>query len=216
MAAVDDSDVQGLIDLVDWRRRVGDLYRAGGPNATDAFRRGRDTLFKNHPQSPIEAEERAAFRGLSYFDLDPAYRVGARLEPGPGDELVIETGGADGAIHFQRAAKLIFQLAGERCSLTVLRLMQYGGGLFVPFKDATSGHETYGGGRYLFDTAKNTDGLVLEVATGSRDVTVDFNYAYNPSCVYSPRWACPLAPPENTLKVAVRAGERMYKANPDG
>jgi uncharacterized protein (DUF1684 family) len=106
----------------------------------------------------------------------------------------------------------VFDLNGEACELTVLSLLQYAGGLFVPFKDATSGHETYGGGRYLFDTAKNTDGRVLELEVGSQDVTIDFNYAYNPSCVYSPRWACPLAPPENVLKVAVRAGELTYKA----
>ena len=188
------------------------MYRLDG---IDAFRSARDQLFKHHPQSPIEPEERDAFEALSYFAPDPAYRVRARLEPGPGDELVIDTGGADGAITYRRAAKLVFELAGTPCTLTVLSLVQYAGGLFVPFKDATSGHETYGGGRYLFDTAKDTDGHVLEVTTGSPDVTIDFNYAYNPSCVYSPRWACPLAPPENTLRVAIRAGERMY-THPDG
>ncbi len=205
-------DVQGVIDVVDWRRRVGDLYRISGPEAIAEFRRRRDELFKTHPQSPIEPEERATFSALKYFAPDPAYRVEARFEAGPGDELVIDTGGADGAVRYRRAGRLVFELNREPCELTVLSLEQYAGGLFVPFKDATSGHETYGGGRYLFDTAKNTDGLVLGVTPGSRDVTIDFNYAYNPSCVYSPRWACPLAPPENVLKVAVRAGEQMYKA----
>ena len=204
------TDAQAYLDLVDWRRRVGDLYRTSGPDALAAFRKGRDELFRTHPQSPIEPEDRAAFKGLHYFDHDAAYRVPARFEPGPGDELVIETGGADGVISYRRAARLLFELAGTQCSLTVLSLKQYGGGLFVPFKDATSGRETYGGGRYLFDTAKNTDGLALQVTAGSPDVTIDFNFAYNPSCVYSPRWACPLAPPENTLSVAIRAGERMY------
>ena len=199
--------IQDLVDLVDWRRRVGDLYRLG---SLAEFRAARDDLFKHHSQSPVEPEERDAFPGLSYFDPDSAYRVPARLDPGPDDELEIDTGGGDGVIRYRRAARLVFELEGLRCSLTVLALVQYGGGLFVPFKDATSGRETYGGGRYLFDTAKNTDGHVLDVATGSLDVTIDFNYAYNPSCVYSPRWACPLAPPENTLRVAVRAGERMY------
>jgi len=92
----------------------------------------------------------------------------------------------------------------------VLSLVAYGGGLFLPFKDATSGHETYGGGRYLFDTVKNTDGLVLEITSGSAEVVIDFNFAYNPSCAYSPRWACPLAPPENALPLAVRAGEKVF------
>jgi uncharacterized protein (DUF1684 family) len=151
---------------------------------------------------------------LKYFAPDPDYRVKARFEAGPGDELVIDTGGADGAVRYRRAGRLLFELNGEKCELTVLSLRQYAGGVFVPFKDATSGHETYGGGRYLFDTAKNTDGLVLELEVGSQDVTIDFNYAYNPSCVYSPRWACPLAPPENVLKVAIRAGEQTYE-HPD-
>ena len=207
---MNETELQGLVDLVDWRRRVGDLFRSGGPDAIAEFRTGRDRLFKSHPQTPIEAEERDAFRSLSYFEHDPAYRVSARLEPGTGDELVIDTGGADGVIRYRRAARLVFELAGVSCSLTVLSLVQYAGGLFVPFKDATAGRETYGGGRYLFDTAKDTDGLVLEVTPGSLNVTIDFNYAYNPSCVYSPLWACPLAPPENTLEVPVRSGERMY------
>jgi uncharacterized protein (DUF1684 family) len=208
--STDPDAAQGLVDLVDWRRRVGDLYRSGGPDAIAEFRRRRDELFRTHPQSPIELGQRAAFTGLSYFAPDPSYRVNARIEPGAGDEMVIETGGADGAVHFRRAGRLVFVLDGEPCALTVLSLQQYAGGLFVPFKDATSGRETYGGGRYLFDTAKNTDGLVLEVEAGTTEVVIDFNYAYNPSCVYSPRWACPLAPPENTLKIAVHAGERMY------
>jgi uncharacterized protein (DUF1684 family) len=203
---------QALLDLVDWRRRVGDLYRIRGTDAMHDFRRGRDDLFKTHPQSPIEAEERAAFKGLGYFAADEAYRVRAQVVDGDGSELLIDTGGEDGAVKYRRAAVLVFHLGGEECRLTVLSLVQYAGGLFVPFRDTTSGHETYGGGRYLFDTAKDTDGLVLEVTPGSPEVTIDFNYAYNASCAYSPRWACPLAPPENFLKVPVRAGELVYKA----
>jgi uncharacterized protein (DUF1684 family) len=203
---------QALLDLVDWRRRVGDLYRIRGNDAMHDFRRGRDDLFKTHPQSPIEPAERAAFKGLSYFAGDEAYRVSAQVVEADGSELLIDTGGEDGAVRYRRAAVMVFQLGGEECRLTVLSLVQYAGGLFVPFRDATSGHETYGGGRYLFDTAKDTDGLVLEITAGSPEVVIDFNYAYNASCAYSPRWACPLAPPENYLKVPVRAGELTYKA----
>jgi uncharacterized protein (DUF1684 family) len=136
--------------------------------------------------------------------------VRAEFQAGDGAELSIETGGEDGAVRFRRAGQLVFELGGQPCLLTVLSLAQYAGGLFVPFKDATSGRETYGGGRYLFDTAKNTDALVLEITPGSSEVVIDFNYAYNASCAYSPRWACPLAPPENFLKVPVRAGELTY------
>jgi uncharacterized protein len=201
---------QRLIDLVDWRRSVGDLYRTKGPDALAQFRRGRDDLLRSHPQSPIDPEERASFQGLRYFPADPAYRVRAQVQPGDGTELVIDTGGEDGTIRYRRAAQLVFELAGVPCRLTVLSLVQYAGGLFVPFKDSTSRNETYGAGRYLFDTAKNTDALVLEIIPGSSEVVIDFNYAYNASCAYSPLWACPLAPPENFLKVPVRAGEMNY------
>ena len=211
MTATDATQTQAYLDLVDWRRRVGNLFRITGDDALTRFRRDRDELFRDHPQSPIEPDERASFSGLRYFDPEPRFRVHARLEPGDGSELVVETGGDDGAIRYRRAGRLAFDLNGVECRLTVLSLVQYAGGLFVPFRDRTSGRETYGGGRYLFDTAKDTDGLVLEVTPGSLDVVFDFNYAYNASCAYSPRWACPLAPPENHLDVEVRAGEQTYK-----
>lgn len=206
-----DTEAQAYLDLADWRRRVGDLYRIKGPDALQRFRKGRDDLFRTHPQSAIEPEDRASFQGLRYFDHDPSYRVAARFEPGDRSELDIDTGGEDGVVHYRRAGTLVFRIADQECRLTVLSLVQYAGGLFVPFRDRTSGHETYGGGRYLFDTAKGTDGLVLEIEPGSPDVTIDFNFAYNASCAYNPRWACPLAPPENHLPVAVRAGELSYK-----
>ncbi len=204
-------DPVALLDLVDWRRKVGDLYRTGRPDALEKFREGRDRLFKSHPQSPIEPEERASFTGLRYFPHDPGFRVHARIQAADGSELLIDTGGEDGAVRYRRAGELVFRLAGEPCKLTVLSLVQYAGGLFVPFKDTTAVRQTYGAGRYLFDTAKDTDGLVLEITPGSPDVVVDFNYAYNASCAYSPRWACPLAPPENFLRVPVTAGELNYK-----
>jgi uncharacterized protein len=201
---------QDLLDLVDWRRQVGDLYRLRGSGALEEFRRGRDKLFHTHPQSPIE--DRQGFAGLEYFPGDPAYRVSAAFEPtAEPTELLIDTGGEDGAIRYRRAGLLRFSLAGTECSLLVLSLIAYGGGLFLPFKDATSRSETYGGGRYLFDTVKNTDGLALEIVIGSPRLVIDFNYAYNPSCAYSPRWACPLAPPENVLPIPIRAGERNYR-----
>jgi uncharacterized protein len=199
-------DLQEHIDLVDWRRRVADAYRLP---SLEAWRAARDRLFREHPQSPVPAEERAAFPGLRWFAPDPAYRLTAVLTPGDGAGLDIDTGGEDGVVHYRRIGSLGFRLHDQECSLTVLALVGYGSGLFVPFRDGTSGAESYGGGRYLVDTVKGTDGGCLEVTTGSTEVTIDFNYAYHPSCVYSPRWACPLAPPENRLPVPVRAGERL-------
>ena len=177
------------------------------------FRRRRDALFRSHPQSPVAPAERAQFQGLNYFDPDATYRIRCTLEPlTPGEEpLEIDTGGEDGIIRYRQAGRLRFMLNGRECALTVYSLIGYAGGLFLPFRDLTSGHETYGGGRYLFDTVKNTDGLCLEIQPGSLDVVIDFNYAYNPSCAYDPRWACPLAPRENWLNVPIRAGEKDYR-----
>lgn len=202
---------QSLLDLADWRRRVGDLYRIDGPNAIERFRLGRDQLFHDHPQSPLTADARASFAGLRYFPPDPRYVVKARLEPADLSELEIDTGGEDGVIRYRRAGRLEFMIAGERCGLTVFSLIGYGGGLFLPFRDGTSARETYGAGRYLFDTPKNTDGLSLQLTAGTQDVTIDFNYSYNPSCAYDARWCCPLAPRENWLSVDVRAGEMAYE-----
>ncbi|HXM54938.1 MAG TPA: DUF1684 domain-containing protein [Candidatus Dormibacteraeota bacterium] len=199
-------DLQEHLDLVDWRRRVGDAYRLG---SVEAWRAARERLFAEHPQSPIPPLARAAFAGLRWFPADPAYRVAARVEPSDDAPVEIDTGGEDGIVRFRRAGSLRFALHGEDCSLTVLALVGYGSGLFVPFRDGTSGSETYGGGRYLMDTVKCTDAGCLSITPGSTEVVIDFNYAYHPSCVYDVRWACPLAPAENRLPVPVRAGERL-------
>ena|SRR5436189_6370526 len=200
-------DPQHHLDLVDWRRRVATSYRLG---SLEAWRAARDRLFRDHPESPIPAGQRAAFTGLRWFPPDPAYRVPAVLEPGPGTELDIDTGGEDGVIRYRLVGSLRFRLHGQECSLGVLGLVAYGGGLFVPFRDATCGRETYGGGRYLVDTVKGTDGGCLEITVGSPGVVLDFNYAYHPSCHYDPRWACPLAPAENRLSIPIRAGEMAW------
>ena len=204
---VDDFTVPDELDLVDWRRRVGDLYRLPG---YEEWRAARDLLFREHPQSPIPVDERASFTGLRWFPYNAAYRVDAAWSEGDGSRLEIDTGGEDGVVVYRRAGVLSFALAGvDGLRLTVFRQLGYGGGLFVPFADLTSRHETYGAGRYLVDTVKNTDGHSLVFAVGSDRVVLDFNFAYNPSCVYDVRWACPLAPPENRLPVAVLAGEMV-------
>jgi uncharacterized protein len=211
------TEPQPYLDLCDWRRRVGDLYRLRGPDAISRFRQGRDQLFRTHPQSPIPVGARAGFGGLRYFDPDPALKIRCRVEPmGISDPIEIDTGGEDGVITYRRAGQLRFTHAGQDCRLTIFSLVGYGGGLFLPFRDGTSGKETYGGGRYLFDTVKNTDGLALEIAAGSPEVAIDFNFAYNPSCAYDTRWACPLAPRENWLPVPIPAGEKIYAEDLSG
>jgi uncharacterized protein (DUF1684 family) len=174
-----------------------------------AFRRARERLFAEHPQSPLPPARRAA-AALPYFPYDPALRVRARLLPAAGDgdaDLEIDTGGEDGMIRCRRVGRLASPV-GE---LTLFWLLGYGGGLFLPFRDRTAGAETYGGGRYLTDTVKGTHGRGVAGAGPGRDgVLLDFNYAYNPSCAYDPRWACPLAPPENHLATRIEAGELAY------
>jgi len=200
-----------LLDLLDWRRRVFELYAevrataaAGSPRAAwDAWRAARDELFRTHSQSPIPEAERDTYPGVPYFDHDPAARVAADLEPAEHETL--EIGASDGgAYRFTRFAAARFELHGEPLQLDVYWLETYGGGLFLPFRDATAGRETYGAGRYLLDTVKGSD----LGATDDRRLVLDFNFAYNPSCAYDPRWSCPLAPPANRLAVEVRAGER--------
>jgi hypothetical protein len=95
-------------------------------------------------------------------------------------------------------------LGGE---LTLYWIGGYGGGAFLPFLDATSGTKTYGGGRYLIDSIKSAD---LGADAAGRTI-LDFNFAYNPSCYYSPRWVCPLAPRANRLPRPITAGERASK-----
>jgi hypothetical protein len=94
-------------------------------------------------------------------------------------------------------------------TLTLYWIEGYGGGLFLPFRDGTNGTETYGGGRYLYDTIKGAD-----LGAGRRAITLDFNFSYNPSCAYSPRWLCPLSPAENSLPFRVAAGELAFHDTP--
>jgi hypothetical protein len=103
---------------------------------------------------------------------------------------------------FRPFARANFELRGEPLTLEVSWLAAYGGGAFLSFRDATSGKESYGGGRYLLDTVKGAD-----LGEDDGKLVLDFNFAYNPSCSYDPGWVCPLAPPANRLPVAVEAGE---------
>jgi len=190
------------VELAHYREAVARLYLS--PGGLAEFRARRDELFATHPQSPIPPDQRAAFTGLRYFPAveDAVVEVVLREEPG---QLEVDTGGPDGIVRYHRVGVL----ATPWGQLSLWWIAAYGGGLFLPLRDGTSGHETYGGGRYLTDTVKGTFGRGLHLLAGDR-VRLDFNYAYNPSCAYDSRWACPLAPPENRLSQPVRAGELSY------
>jgi uncharacterized protein len=191
--------------LLDWKRRVFALYEAvrimPPEEGWKLWRETRDELFRSHPQSPLPPESRAGFKGLEFWPYDPEARVLAELEDVEAPPQPIETSGVEPML-FRPFARAWFELRGERLSLEVHWLTGYGGGIFLPVRDATSGKESYGGGRYVLDTVKGAD-------LGEQEglLVLDFNFAYNPSCAYDPGWVCPLAPPANRLAVAVEAGE---------
>jgi uncharacterized protein (DUF1684 family) len=199
-----------MLDLLDYRRRVSDLYRtlrAAGdvPAACATFRAARNELFRTHPQSALDEAQRAAFTPLNYYDYDPAYRVTAHVDTDVEQETLNIQLQDDGSFSYRRFGKVTFTLPTGTGTLSLFWINGYGGGVFLPFGDATNRHETYGAGRYLIDTIKGADlGATLDT------LILDFNYAYNPSCVYNYRWVCPLAPPENRLPFPVPAGEKNY------
>ncbi|MFP5341424.1 MAG: DUF1684 domain-containing protein [Candidatus Limnocylindria bacterium] len=201
--------------LADWRRRVAALYaEVRAMAATDPiiahghWRVVRETLYRSHPQSPVPSAERASFRA-AHFPYDPALRVVANVEPVPSTEpgvaaLALPNSGSE-QLAFERIGTVRIPFAEGERPLSLFWMAGYAGGLFLPFRDATNGTATYGAGRYLIDAAKGAD-----PGTDDRGrLILDFDFAYQPSCVFDPRWACPLAPPENRLDIAVRAGERL-------
>jgi uncharacterized protein (DUF1684 family) len=192
------------LDLLDWKRRVFELYAqvraAGDPESAWAhWREARDSLFRSHPQSPVPAAGRGAFAPLEYYPYDRDLRFLAEVEAVDPQALEI-AGSAGSLVRFTRFA--VARLDGAE--LELYWLDGYGGGVFLPFGDATNGGETYGAGRYLLDSVKGAD-----LGASGRRLVLDFNFAYNPSCAYDPRWACPLSPPANRLVRTIRAGERI-------
>ncbi len=239
-------DPLDLLALADWRRRVADLYagvRALLPldaeRAWEAWREGRDRLYREHSQSPVPASERARFTSRYWpYDPDLHFEVevtGATVDAGEGLAGRAPALGATPILPMSHGDGMDFAGLGHvevpfpagRRRLTVFWMRGYAGGLFLPFRDATNGAETYGAGRYLLDAAKSADLGSLDetsAAPGTRSVggggagaspsvrsrlILDFNFAYQPSCAFDPRWACPLSPPENRLDLRIEAGERI-------
>lgn len=197
---------EDYLTLLDWRRRVADMYSgvrlklpADAPAARALWRSTRDELFRAHPQSPIPPSERAEFRGLPYYEYDARFAKRGKIRPLREERYDVPTS-SGGVIPFVRFGAVDLDVG----SLEVYWLDAYSGGVFLPFRDATAGKTTYGGGRYLLDTAKSAD-----LGANGDELVLDFNFAYHPSCRYDPKWVCPLAPPGNRLQVAIEAGERM-------
>jgi uncharacterized protein len=195
--------VRATWDVLDWRRQVLDLYERVRAPADPAeghaiWVAGRDLLLRTHPASPVPPQLRDAYPGADVADYDPAYRfvvpVDFDVEP---ERREVQTG-TDGVVPFGRLGRVELPGVG---SLDLWWLESYGGGVFMPVRDADP--RTYGGGRYLLDTVKGSD------LGGDADaLVVDLNFAYQPSCAYDEAWACPLAGPTNTVSVALPVGER--------
>jgi uncharacterized protein (DUF1684 family) len=201
--------VHETLDLLDWRRRVADLYgevRRRGTSETTWrwWRAERDELFATHPASPLPASARAAFTGLPVFPYDPALHLG-QLEVHEAEPALahIAHSGA-GTTVARRIGTLALELDDVAHPVSVHWLDVYGGGVFVPVRDATNGTDTYGGGRYLLDTVKGAD-----LGGGGTHLEVDLNFLYHPSCAHDPAWSCPLAPADEALPVRIEAGEQL-------
>ncbi len=204
------TSIAGELELVDWRRRVASLYaalraEADAERAHALWRRGRDALMREHPESPLLPGDEMRRAGVPYWPYDQELRFELELqsstEPEPAT-LTLHTGGTDTTT--LRRLGIVVLPAPVDATLDVWWMEQYAGGLFVPLRDGTAGDTSYGGGRYLLDTAKGAD---LGGADGR--LVIDLNFLYHPSCRYNADWQCPLAPAGNTIAHAVRAGERL-------
>ncbi len=164
----------------------------------------KDSLFLHAPWSPLTTEMKSDFQGLKYFEYDPRFRFTGSIviyeEP---DSTVLYATRAGDVRPALKYGYFPFNFMDKEFRLQVFKMgsrknpdKQY---LFLGFTDATSGNETYGGGRYI-DLEENA----------SNNYAVDFNYAYNPYCAYNPRYSCALPPKENRLPFPVLAGEKNY------
>lgn len=165
----------------------------------EVFRHRKDNFFRDDANSPLTPDQKRHFAGLHYYPENPSLKLWVRVEA-EADAGFIEIDTSTGQRQrYERAGSVKFDLSGQAI---VLHLYSHGDPhrLFLPFRDATSGKETYAAGRYL-DLELEADGTVL----------LDFNYAYNPYCAYNELWTCPLTPVENTLPVPIEAGETTYK-----
>ena len=202
--------IRAALELADWRRQVNEAYAAVRRHPDPArawveWREVRDALIRRHPMSPLDPAEQAGFVAAPFYPYRPEWRFAVELDAPGGDALTLELG-ADGRARLTPVARTRGLLEATGGELTLFRLEGYAGGLILPFADATSGWSTYPGGRYVNDTIKGAD-----LGLAGERLIVDFNFAYNPSCAYSPRWACPLAPAENRLPRAIEAGERRSR-----
>ncbi len=179
----DNGNAPNPVDMATYKKSVSDE------------RTRKDAFFQTNADSPIM--NKSAFRGLVYWPANPAYRVMARLEPfaDKTQKLVVRL--SDGSEEvYEKYAHAVFALNGQACRLLIVKHQDT---YSILFRDKTSAKETYGGGRYM-------DLNPTELT--ANQVLIDFNTAYNPYCAYNHNYACPLPPAENTLPIAIEAGEK--------
>jgi hypothetical protein len=170
--------------------------------AIETERREKDYWFRVSDDSPIPHAKRHGFKGLSYHPVDPKYRFRVELHVYPKQDVLTFATSKGTEQQYFRHGYFEFIVDGQTVRLNAYRPVHAHGprvSLFAPFRDATSGKETYGAGRYL-DLEGSPDGVY----------DLDFNRAYNPYCAYSDEYVCPLPPPENWLRVPIRAGEKTW------
>ncbi len=168
--------------------------------ALSRFRQEKDEFFRSDPDSPFPPETRLAFSGLSYFDPDHDYRFEARLQRSPSPEGAAMRTSKGTRQLFNTVGYFDLSMGGKDFRVSAYQSAErLEPGLFIPFRDVTSGKESYASARYLDMEVEHDD-----------EYAVDFNYAYNPYCAYSEDYVCPLPPQENGLKVPIRAGDLKH------
>ena len=190
--------------VLDWRRQVADLYRAvrQEPDPREAHAvwvSGRNQLLSRHPASPVPEGARDTYPGAHVAPYDRDYRFVVAVDRAVPEQRRDVPTATDGVVPFDLVGRVALPGLG---SLDVWWAAVYGGGIFLPVKDVTSGKAAYGGGRYVLDTVKGVD-----LGGDSDALVVDLNFSYQPSCAYDDAWACPLPGPGNTLGASVPVGE---------
>jgi len=167
------------------------------PTELELFRAAKDKFYAHDDRAPLTPEQQRSFKALAYYPENPALIVRARIDRDvdPGTVHMETTKGRPQ--EYRRFGLVRFEVDGQKAEVT-LYASAGSRKLFLPFRDATSGSETYGGGRYL------------DLESDGKEIEIDFNYAYNPYCAYNAEWNCPLPPAENWLEVPIRAGEKAF------
>lgn len=174
-------------------------------NKTEQFRKRVDQFMLAHPHSPLSADLQMDFTGLFYFPVNERWKVvgTAVFFPDNAPPFIMETTSGEKQI-YKRLARVTFEVDGIEAEITLFT-NPGSADLFVPFRDKTSGKESYGAGRYLDSHRPG----VRQLPNGRFEL--DFNYAYNPYCAYDDTYSCPLPPTENWLPIPINAGEKSFK-----